>query len=82
VRNTLVLIRNSAFAVAIGIALSLGGAEALSGTPDATLVSNDCTFPDYCDDDDDCAIDGEICTFPPYYGGSCFMRLNCCICLE
>jgi hypothetical protein len=78
-RNVLILIRNGAFAVAIAVALSFGAAEVLSGTPDATRARNDCTFPDYCDGDEIC---NQLCTDPPYSGGWCYMRLNCCICYE
>jgi hypothetical protein len=79
-RNLLILIRNGAFAVAIAVALSFGAAEVLSGTPHATLQRDDCTFPDYCEDEFDC---DEICQpSPPYYGGFCYHRLSCCICYE
>jgi hypothetical protein len=78
-RNVLILIRNGAFAVAIVVVLSFGAAEVLSGTPDATPRRDDCTFPTYCDNDDICME--EICT-DPYFGGWCYMRLNCCICYE
>jgi hypothetical protein len=74
------MIRNGAFAVAVAAALSFGAAEALSGSPDATPQRDDCTFPDYCDDNDDCQYD--ICAVPPYYGGTCNLHWNCCICFE
>ena len=56
-------------------------AEVLSGTPAAPLQRDDCTFPNYCDDDAQCAQGAGICD-EPYYGGWCYMRLNCCICYE
>jgi hypothetical protein len=79
-KNLLLVIRNGAFAVAVAAALSLGAAEGLSGSPDATPRRDDCTFPDYCDDDDYC--NDVICAYPPYYGGTCNLHWNCCICFE
>jgi hypothetical protein len=82
-KNVLPMIRNGAFAVAIAVALSFGAAEALSGTADVTRHPNDCQMPEkYCDDDDDCRIDGEICTPPLYFGGTCDLYWNCCVCFE
>jgi hypothetical protein len=77
-KNVLLMIRNGAFAVAIAVALSFGAAEALSGSP-APTASPECTFPDYCEDDEECME--EICWQPPvYWGGTC--DHNCCTCFE
>jgi hypothetical protein len=76
-KNLLLMIRNSAFAVAIAVALCFGAAEALSSS---ALPDNPCQFPDkYCDEDDDCDI---ICPYPPYYGGTCDHHFECCVCFE
>ncbi len=73
-KNLLILIRNGAFAVAIAVALSLGAAEALSGTPD--LSSTPCDTPnDICDDNLDCY---DWCPI----GGTCFLPFGCCGCFE
>jgi hypothetical protein len=79
-KEVLIRIRNAAFAVAIAVALSFGAAEALSGTADATQRENPCTFPDYCDNDPYC--NNVICDDPPYFGGTCDLYWNCCVCFE
>jgi hypothetical protein len=79
-RNLLLLIRNSAFAVAVTGALSFGGAEALSGKPETVVQPEECTLPDYCDDDDDCWDICEKANLP--WGGTCNLHWNCCICFE
>jgi hypothetical protein len=93
-KNVLLMIRNGAFAVGIAVALCFGAAEALSGPPGLSwrpvglvaAADTICQKPDPCDTHDDCEITGDICTYPPYYGGSCLYDqgygYKCCVCFE
>jgi hypothetical protein len=82
-KDVLLMIWNGAFAVAIAAALSFGAAEALSGTGDATRHPNDCQMPEkYCDENEDCEPDKGICEPPLYFGGTCDLYWNCCVCFE
>jgi hypothetical protein len=79
-KKVLSSIWNVAFAVAVAVALSFGAAEALTGPPQqAVQLAGICTYPDYCDDNDDCEY--EICP-PVYTTGWCVMSKNCCTCVD
>ena len=77
-KNVLLIIRNGAFAVAITVALSLGAAEALSGTAHQSLASI-CTYPDYCPDDEFCEW---LCDVRGHETGVCVPGKDCCSCMD
>ena len=77
-KNVLLMIRNGAFAVAIAVALSLGAAEALSGTAHQSLASV-WTYPDYCDTNEFCEV---LCVERDHFWGWCIMSKNCCSCVD
>jgi hypothetical protein len=36
----------------------------------------------YCDENEDCEPDKGICEPPLYFGGTCDLYWNCCVCFE